>query len=176
MGAGAMSGHGSARAAGAPGPAEARVRRALPSERGLLVALMAEFYAESGFPFDAERAGAAFDQLLAAAGRGSAWLLESEGEIAGYFVLTLSFSMEFGGPSAFLDDLFVRERFRGRGLGALALARLREECESLGVRAVHLEVAPGNEAALRLYRRAGFTARGLTLLSLSLAPPLHEAE
>jgi len=144
------------------------VRPAVPGDRELLVGLMGEFYAETSFPFDAERAGAAFDRLLADPRLGRAWLLLADGEVAGYFVMTLAFSMEFGGPSAFLDDLFIRASHRGRGLGKAAVATLRSACESLGVRAVHLEVAPDNAAAQALYRGAGFVDRKLDFLVLKL--------
>ena len=146
----------------------AKVDRATPADLDRLVELMAEFYAETSFPFDRPRSRAAFERLLADPRWGSAWLLRWSGEPAGYFVLTLGYSMEYGGPSAFLDDLFVRAAFRGRGLGRAALAAMRAECEARGVRAVHLEVARDNPAAQALYRGAGFTGRDLDLLTLPL--------
>ena len=85
------------------------VREALPRDRDLLVAMMREFYAESHFPCDPVRAAATFDRLLAEQRYGASWILESEGEPAGYFLMTVSFSKEFGGESAILDDLFIRE-------------------------------------------------------------------
>ena len=136
-----------------------RVDRATLEDLDRLVELMAEFYAETNFPFDRPRSSAAFERLLADPRWGSAWLLHWEGALAGYFVMTLGFSMEYGGPSAFLDDLFVRPAFRGRGLGRASLATLRAECEAGGVWAVHLEVARDNAAAQALYRDAGFTGR-----------------
>lgn len=149
------------------------IRPALAADRDRLVRMMGAFYAETGFPFDAARAGRAFDDLLADPGRGRAWILLDDGEAAGYFVLTLGFSMEFGGPCAFLDDLWVRPASRGRGLGKLALSTLDGAGASLGVRAIHLEVDPENERALALYRGAGFRDRSLRLMTRTLEPPLH---
>jgi ribosomal protein S18 acetylase RimI-like enzyme len=153
----------------------ADVRRATSEDLGHLVALMTEFYGESGFSFDPARARIAFAELIADPRLGSAWLIRSGDELAGYFVLTLGYSMEFGGRSAFLDDLFIRSLHRGRGLGQAALAAMRAECEALGVRAVHLEAARDNGAAQELYRRAGFAGRDLQLLTLRLSKPLHES-
>lgn len=152
----------------------APVQRATPGDLDSLVNLMTEFYGESGFAFDPARARVAFADLIADPRFGSAWLIRSDDEVAGYFVLTLGYSMEFGGRSAFLDDLFIRAPFRGRGLGKAALATLRAECEALGVRVVHLEAARDNNTAQGLYRKAGFTGRDLQLLTLRLADPLHE--
>lgn len=151
------------------------VCRATAEDLDPLVELMTEFYGASGFSFDPARARIAFADLIGDPRLGSAWLIRSADEVAGYFVLTLGYSMEFGGRSAFLDDLFIRAPHRGRGLGKAALAALRAECEALGVRAVHLEAARDNHAAQELYRRAGFTGRDLQLLTLRLSKPLHES-
>jgi ribosomal protein S18 acetylase RimI-like enzyme len=77
------------------------------------------------------------------------------------------------GGDAFVDDLFIRPPFRGRGLGKLALAEVRAACEQRGVRALHLEVGRDNGAAHSLYRRAGFGDTDRQLLTLKLADPTH---
>lgn len=71
-------------------------------------------------------------------------------------VLAFSFSFEFGGRDAFIDELYVEPEYRRRGLGARALQFVEEACLTLGVSAVHLEVTRKNDAALKLYRNAGF--------------------
>jgi len=126
------------------------VRRARPDETPILVVLMREFYAESGYVLDEESAALAFAELLADDSLGRAWLVEVDEEPAGYAVLTLGYSMEHGGRNAFVDDLFVREPHRGRGLGRAALGAIMNECRQLGVRAVHLEVGRGDIAAANL--------------------------
>jgi len=149
------------------------MREATPLDVALLVDLMAEFYAESAYPVDRERATVAFATLLGDDRLGRAWLIESAGEVVGYLVVTLGYSMEYGGVDGFVDDLFIREGFRGSGLGTLAIAAARAFCEERGVRALHLEVDRGNAVAQQLYRRAGFEGNERQLLTLRLAPPLH---
>jgi diamine N-acetyltransferase len=144
------------------------MRKALPGDVGLLVELMAEFYAESTHPFDRRGATEAFAALLSDPRLGHAWLIQADGLDVGYLVLTLGYSMEYGGLSAFVDDLFIRPAFRHAGLGTAALAEARAFCEALGVRAVHLEVARDNPVALALYRHAGFDDTNLQLLTLRL--------
>ena len=53
----------------------------------------------------------------------------------------------------------MRAEWRGRGLGALAVATAEAAARRLGVRAVHLEVDTTNDRARRLYERVGFTLR-----------------
>ena len=149
------------------------LRPATLADRALLVALMSEFYAESDYSLDPRRAEEAFDVLLGDERLGRVWLIQSQSEIAGYVVLTLGYSMEYGGRDAFVDDLFIRPTFRGKGLGSAALAELRAVATKLGVRALHLEVGRDNANAHALYRRAGFKDSDRQLLTLPLADPAH---
>ena len=149
------------------------VRRASPDDVPTLVALMGEFYAEAGFPLPVEAASRAFAALLGDPRLGAAWILEADGEPAGHVVLTVSFSMEYGGLRGFVDDLFVRPAFRGRGLAAMGLGALRTEAEARGVRALLVETSGDNDAAQRVYRRAGFEECDHLLLTLPLADPVH---
>jgi GNAT superfamily N-acetyltransferase len=151
-----------------------RVRRAGADDVARLVGMMAEFYAEAGYPLPPEPARAAFQALLEDPRLGGIWIGEAEGEAAGYLVLTLGFSMEYGGPRGFVDDFFVRPAARGKGLGAAILAEVRRTCRAEGVRALLVETGLEGHPARRLYERAGFSDSGRALLSQALAPPLHE--
>lgn len=144
------------------------IRLATPADVPLLVDLMDEFYAESHVPLDRHEADAAFAHLLGDRSRGAVWLLTAGHEAAGYVVLTVGFSMEYGGLDAFVDDLFVRPAFRRKGFGRAALATLLADCECRGVRAVHLEVGRDNHSAKALYGRLGFRDNDRQLLTVRL--------
>lgn len=94
------------------------IRLATSADVPLLVDLMHEFYAESHVPLDRHEAGASFAHLLGDRTRGAVWLLAAGQAPAGYVVLTVGFSMEYGGLDAFVDDLFVRPAFRRKGFAA----------------------------------------------------------
>lgn len=134
---------------------------------------MADFYAEADFPLPAEPAARAFDALLADERLGGAWLAEADGMPVGHVVLTLCFSMEYGGLRGFIDDLYVRPEARGRGTGAALLEAARGAAAARGVRALHVEVGPDNAIARRLYGRAGYVDSGHLLLTLPLATAVH---
>ncbi len=76
--------------------------------------------------------------------------------LVGVAVLTFLWTLEHGGPGAWLDELYVDPAQRRRGIGqrlteaALAVAAER------GAVALDLEVEEGHDAAERLYRRMGF--------------------
>ncbi len=101
--------------------------------------------------------------------------MEVEHKPTGYIVLTLNFSMEYGGLRGFVDDFFVRPAARGRGLGAAVLEVVKQTCHELGVRAILVETGPEDHPARAVYARAGFKESGRMLLGQHLAPPIHES-
>lgn len=140
-------------------------RPASAGDVGTLVEMMGEFYAEWETPFDGGQAKRAFEQLVNDDNLGRVFLLERDGRPAGYAVLTLGFSMEFGGRDGFLDDLFVREPARGHGLGREAMEAVFNESRRRGVLALHLEVDRDNVRAKHLYRKFGFRDTDRQLLT-----------
>ena|SRR5687767_6890896 len=131
------------------------IERAEQADIPALVELMGEFHAESSYALDREWAAASFAQLLRDEARGAVWIARRGTEAAGHVVLTLKHSMEFGGLAGVIDDLFVRPEFRRQGVGSALLSALFDACRKFRVAAVHVEVGPGNVAALALYRALG---------------------
>lgn len=58
---------------------------------------------------------------------------------------------------AFISSIGIKEKFRGQRIGALLLNRAVEMAQEKGMRRIRLEVSLQNHAALRLYRRYGFS-------------------
>jgi ribosomal protein S18 acetylase RimI-like enzyme len=95
-------------------------------------------------------------------------LIFEDEKLAGYVILTLGFSFEYRGREAFIDELYLDERFRGRGIGRGTMEFVEEEARKLSVNAIHLEATPENAAAVALYRRVGFVNHGRWLLTKKL--------
>ena len=140
-------------------------RVAAPSDADALVEMMRDFNAHERIAFDEPALRAALAQLFADDSFGLASLILLGEEVAGYVVITFGFSIEFRGRDAFVDELFVKDGFRGRGLGAAALRFAEGVCRERGIRALHLEVDRGNTRAQSVYGRAGFADRGNHLLN-----------
>ena len=119
------------------------------------IGLMREFYESTQMRFDEEVARAAMRKTLLDPGLGSVYLVLVEKEVVGYFVLTFCFSLEFHGRFALLDELYVREPFRHRGLGKAVMAFAENSCRQAGVKALRLEVANDNHTAQALYTASG---------------------
>ena len=134
-----------------------------------LAELMREFYLHEGLDYERSRAREAFRALVADPALGRVWLFRIGGEVVGYAAVTVCYSLEFAGRYALVDELYVRERWRGGGIGARALEMAVEACGELGVAAVRLEVDTWNTRAMELYRRLGFELQKRYLMSRWIA-------
>lgn len=86
-----------------------------------------------------------------------ALIAEWEGQPAGYALFFGFYSTWVGRPGLFLEDLFVRQEFRGKGIGRSLLAALaafaqRENCYGL-----RWEVLDWNQPAIDFYKSLGAT-------------------
>ncbi len=81
------------------------------------------------------------------------YILEEKGETAGYAMAAKSFSTEFGKPCIWLEDIYIKEPYRGRGFGGAFLTFLAEKYPNAVIR---LEVEEENGRAVRVYQKAGF--------------------
>jgi ribosomal protein S18 acetylase RimI-like enzyme len=124
-----------------------------------LLGLMREYYAYDHLDFEEEVALLALRELLSDKALGRIWLIRHDSVPIGYVVLTFGYSLKFGGRDAFLDELYIQESFRGRGIGTKTLALVEAAAKSTGIRALHLEVERENRRAQRFYRSQGFEDR-----------------
>lgn len=81
-------------------------------------------------------------------------LLEVDGQPAGYVYITQCYSAEVGGRCIFLEELYLKPDFRGRGLGREILAWIEEQYPT--ARRFRLEVNHINQGAVRLYQKSGY--------------------
>ena len=139
--------------------AVAFVRAASSADLPVLVELMRGYYRDDGLSFDAGRAAATMERLLAEPQWRGAWLLEADGVIAGYIAICMGFSLELGGNDAYIDELFVLPEYRGSGYGRLLTDFAAEAIAARGCVALLLEVDRENDSALRLCAALGYERR-----------------
>lgn len=82
------------------------------------------------------------------------FILEDEDTIQGYAMIAKSFSTEFGKPCIWIEDLYIKEAYRGTGIGSRFLQYVTVQFPDCILR---LEVEEENEKAIAVYRKSGFS-------------------
>ncbi|AWI24708.1 GNAT family N-acetyltransferase [Flavobacterium pallidum] len=134
----------------------------------VILSMMENFYAIDGYPIDIEKSNRLFETFIADENLGKAWLIYSDGEVAGYVILTTIFSFEYGGKIAFIDELYIKEEFRGKGIGKASVTFLKEAATKLGLKLLYLEVEHHNSNAQELYLKSGFSLHNRRLMQYKI--------
>ena len=71
------------------------------------------------------------------------------------YALFFNFYSSWRGSGIFLEDLFVREPFRGRGIGRTLLAAIARIARQEGSYAIRWEVLDWNQSAIQFYKSLG---------------------
>ena len=142
---------------------------AAASDAPAILGMMRDYYPIEKVEFRPDVQGPALRRLLEDPALGRVYLVRSRAETAGYVVLTFDYGLETGGREVFIDELFIVDRHRGRGLGTRVLEFVERTCRDLGARAVHLGVANENVVARKVYEKYGFSPTGRQMMILPLA-------
>lgn len=124
-----------------------------------LDALVAAFHEEMCRASTPERRADALVPLLNGSPYGSAYLIGPRRAPVGYLVVTFSWSVEFAGMDASIEEIYVRPNVRGRGIASNALHSICQALETNGICAFDLEADRENPAAQKFYERVGFQRR-----------------
>jgi GNAT superfamily N-acetyltransferase len=82
-------------------------------------------------------------------------LAEWNGEVTGFAVWFLNFSTFSGRAGIYLEDLFVRPAWRGKGIGKALLAHLAGECVANGWSRLQWSVLDWNTPSIEFYQSLG---------------------
>lgn len=145
------------------------ISRAQVEDVAALLPVVQAFYAHFEFAWDTERKRALLVDYLQRPQAGRMWLVKSDDAVAGYALVPFYFSLEFDGPVALLDELFVSAEYRGQGVGAKLMAAVVEMLQAEGIRVVRLEVDERHPEAAALYARQGFSRDGREVWSRKMS-------
>lgn len=148
-----------------PGP---RPEEATPHDLEALWPQVTALHAHEGLPAPGDAVRSALRRLLGDERHGKAFVVRDGAGVAAYLVLTAGYSLEYGGETLLVDELFVRDRERGRGLGSALLDAAEAYAKARGVGALLIEVGTGNPQAHRLYGRRGFVQHDRHLMAKRL--------
>jgi GNAT superfamily N-acetyltransferase len=130
-----------------------------------LIPFVRAFYEHFNYPYDEQEKMSALQKMLREESFGRLWLIKHEGKDVGYVLLAFSFSLEFNGRIAFIDELFIMPSCRQKGVGAGVLKKVENICLRLGINVLCLESEAHNKRATALYARLGYIDHGRHLMS-----------
>ena len=126
-----------------------------PNEKELYFHYVDTFYhtdvVES--PVPRENYEITFNELMRSDDYLKCYIFEYENKPCGFALLSKTFSQEAGGVSVTVEEIFIDEQYRGRGLSTEFFGWLKAKPE---IKRLRIEVEDYNEGAKRLYERMGF--------------------
>lgn len=83
------------------------------------------------------------------------YIFENAENIQGYAMVAKSFSTEFRKPCIWIEDIYVKDAYRGASIGSRFLKFIASKYPNAILR---LEVEAENERAVNVYQKCGFEA------------------
>lgn len=133
------------------------IRKMKAEDRKIYVEMAREFYHSDAVlhPVPDSYFERTADEALRSDDYAEIFMFESENETAGYGLIAKTFSQEAGGMVWWIEEIYVRETFRSKGLGREFFAYLDEKKGSAVTR-MRLEVEEENTRAVALYKKLGY--------------------
>lgn len=75
-----------------------------------------------------------------------------------------------GAAVCWIEDIFVAEGFRGRGIASKAIGLVEEALQKRGVEGICMDVIPDNTPALRLYHSLGYDRLSIVTVRKDMQP------
>jgi diamine N-acetyltransferase len=143
---------------------EASFRIAEKDDMVILMEMIRSFYLEDHHDYQESRIRRALEEILVNRDLALVFLIESDGDVAGYFIISFGWSLEYFGRDIFIDELFIREDFRRLGFGKRSLDFIEQYVRVNKFNAIHLEVNKFN-IARKLYESKGYISHNSDLMS-----------
>lgn len=133
------------------------IRKFVPEDREDYIRFSTEFYNSSAVdkPVPREHFEQGFDEMMRSDVYVQGYMLVCDGNNVGYCVTMKTYSVEAGGITIWIDELFVLEEYRSKGLGRELFKYIEENGDKKLCR-IRLEVELENGRAISLYKKMGF--------------------
>jgi ribosomal protein S18 acetylase RimI-like enzyme len=132
----------------------------MPADASAVAGLIEDLARTSDWESPVTEAYAA--EYLALSGQG-ALLAEEEGQALGLISYSIRPNLYHAADSCIIEELIVSRRARSRGIGRRLVEELERLAQARRCAEISVTTLPGNEEAIRFYRRLGFTDDALYL-------------
>lgn len=131
------------------------IRKLEARDKEIYFSLASAFYSSDAVlhPVPIKNIENTFEELMKRDTYAECHICEEGGEPIGFLLVAKTFSQESGGIVTWIEELFLKEEYRGGGRGAEMVEYIERVFPASRFR---LEAEPDNERAIRLYKRLGF--------------------
>ncbi|HEU0234236.1 MAG TPA: GNAT family N-acetyltransferase [Gallionella sp.] len=137
-----------------------------------LADLLAELFTlESDFRPDREKQLRGLRLILDNPALGRLFVLRDQSRVAGMANVLITVSTAEGCRAAVLEDVIVRDEYRGKGLGRRLVEHVFTWAKTGGMTRITLLADRDNKAALDFYRKLGFDRSHMVVLRRGLISP-----
>lgn len=131
---------------------------ATSEDAAAVLALLARQFEEHEIEVPAKQLQTAVEAMLADDRLGFFLLAEADSQTVGLACVSFCWTLEHGGKSAWLDELYVRPELRSQGIGSALIEEVLQKANEMGCAAIDLEVDIEHRRAEQLYQRFGFAS------------------
>lgn len=137
-------------------PRELRIRKAEAADCPLILAFIRELAEYEKLSHEVRATPERLrDSLFGEQAAAEVLIAEWEGQPAGFALFFTNYSTFLAKPGIYLEDLFVRQQFRGHGIGLALLSRLAKLVADRDGGRLDWWVLHWNERAINFYERLG---------------------
>ena len=130
-------------------------RKIEQKDKDVFLQMSREFYNSPAViaPIKEEYHVNAFNELMRSRDYLECYMIECDGKSAGFGLLNFAYCHEAGGKIVWIEEIYIREEFRGRGIGTKFFELVKNNHPANRYR---LEVEKENERAVKLYKSLGY--------------------
>ena len=134
---------------------QSTIRNMQEKDRENIIEMMRTFYSSDAVLSNGsdEIFKADFDNCISENPYIEGYVFENSQDIQGYAMVAKSFSTEFGKSCIWIEDLYIKEAYRGLGIGSMFLNYIEDKYPNSVFR---LEVEAENERAVSVYNKCGY--------------------
>ena len=145
------------------------IRAAKAADVPAMAGLLAELFAiETEFTVDRAKQERALRMIIERASA-AAWVAEcgggggggGGGQVVGMVTAQTVVSTAEGGESVWIEDVVVRDGWRGKGIGRRLVQAVEQWCAGRGVTRMQLLADGSNDGAMEFYPKRGWTRTGM---------------
>ena len=140
-------------------------RLAAVSDTDSILEQMRAYYTFDHLVYDEGVARKAVSEVFTRPSVGDFFLVCDDALIVGYVFVAKTYSLEFHGDVAYVDELYFNDAYRGRGIARALMGFLRARYQKEDVAAMRLEVEEDNTRARSVYEKIGFKAHARALMT-----------